>query len=437
MRCEVHERESLEQWWRAGTLPGWVCAVVAAACVVTVTVAAAGARVVWEQVGRYVGVNRFHGGNDLAIGLALAIVVCVAAPGAVSRWVRMAVLLPVLQLLGMAVAWAYWLYLTAGDRAVWNATRLVENLPLSYVVAELTLLCSAAGFVIARRRMREWLHVATMIALVDLLLFGLWLPIVAPLVSARWSIPVVLLPPLVAAMLIAWRAHRDRWLFARRGTVFAAAVGVLFCVAAFARLEPSETALRNYTSFTHVLLATAAVAIAMLVALATTLHVRTRRARQAIARDALRLAGTIVTDDIVGRIEITSWLRGPELVVGPCSVTTARGEVLVPGGAELVAHVPPITTRLAVGESVVVLRGGDRVELAGYVRPAAAGHPFRDAAADALVPGPGVRIAPTDADRVTGGDVALAVWRPAVAYLLIVTAVAVPGVLTAFTMHGH
>jgi len=433
MRCEVHERESLEQWWRAGTLPSWVCAVVAAACVVTVTVAAAGSRVVWEQVGRYVGVNRFHGRNDLAIGLALAIIACMVPRGAVSRWVRMAVLLPVVQLLGMAVAWGYWLYLTAGEQAVWNATRLVERLALSYVVAYLVAAYILTGCAIARRRRREWLHVATMIALVHLLLFGLWLPIAAALVPARWSILAVFMPSLVGASVIAWRAHRDRWLFLRRGKVFAIVVCVLVFAAVYARLEPSDAALRSYTSFTHVLLATAAVAIAMLVALAAALYLRARRARRAMARDPLRRTGRVVTDDdaeLVGRIEITSWLRGPELVVGACSVATDAGEVLVPGGAELVAHIPPITTRLAVGEAVVALRGGDRVELAGYVRPAA-GHPFRDAA-DALVPGPGVRIAPTGADRARG-DVALSVWRPAVAYLLIVTAVALPGLVTAFS----
>jgi hypothetical protein len=432
MRCEVHERESLEQWWRAGALPGWVCAVVAVACAVTVAVAAAGAREVWAQVGRYVGVSKFDGRNDLALGLALAMVACFVPRGAVSRWVRMAVVLPVLQLLGIVVAYAYWRYLTAGEREIWNAARLVETVPLPVVVVYLVAACVLTGCAIGRRGRREWLHVATMIALVHLLLFGLWLPIAAAVVPARWSILAVFLPSLVGASVIAWCAHRDRWLFVRRGNVLASAVGVLLCAALYARLEPSDAALRSYTSFTHVLLAAAVVAIAMVVMLAAALYLRARRARRAMARDPLRRTGRVVTDtELVGRIEITSWLRGPQLVVGACSVATDAGELLVPGGAELVAHVPPITTRLAVGESVVALRGGDRVELAGYVRPAA-GHPFRDGA-DALVPGPGVRIAPADADSFARADIALSVWRPAVAYLLIVTAVALPGVVAAFS----
>ena len=88
---------------------------------------------------------------------------------------------------------------------------------------------------------------------------------------------------------------------------------------------------------------------------------------------------------------------------------------------------PLVSSVLRTGEAVVVLRGGDRVGLAGFVERDDGDHPFRSATVP--VPGPhGVMVG--RASVVTpAAHVGLATWRPAVAYLVIVIVVAIPGLL--------
>jgi hypothetical protein len=98
--------------------------------------------------------------------------------------------------------------------------------------------------------------------------------------------------------------------------------------------------------------------------------------------------------------------------------------VPIPVGAELAASLPELSTILQVGESVAVLRRGDRVVVGGLIVPAA-DHPFRGSSA--LVPGPaGVVVRREGDDRDDFADVALVAWRPCVALLVILTAVAIP-----------
>jgi len=450
MLHEIHERESLEQWWCAGALPPWVCWVVATAAAVSVTAARVGARALWEHAGR--GRSTFEVRNGLALGLALAVAAAFLPPSrTTSRWLRLALLLPLIQLLGMAAAWVAWTMLAPRLAGALHTSPLVALLPLPIVTGALAVVVLAAGRIAARHR-RDWLHATTMVALLDLLLLGLWLPLLAsfwcrhdtdwpdwaPLDEAlRHPAPLVawvLAPPLVAATALTRLVHRARALLDRYRLAVAVAFAIGLGAAVCARLDPTFGTIRLYANFVHVLFAAALVAIGALLALAISLDARARRARAALARDPHRVTGTLAADPpLVGRIEIASWLRGPHSVVMPCAVTTLAGELHVPGGAELVARVPAITTRLAAGESVVVLRAGDRVEVSGFVPPPE-GHPFRDSAA--LVPGPaGIQISRAGDAGSTYTDLALSLWRPCVAYLLILAAVALPGLATA--LHGQ
>jgi hypothetical protein len=431
----------------SGCLPVWVRCVIGAASILTLMIAVFAPRAFFDHLDLYghdVGFFRDGPAILLSVWLALSFV----AVGRFSAWMQVALLLPLAHLLVMVMVWLEWVLYSDALPHWLRASALVVKLPFPLVVGALAAICALAGRSIARHRPRDWLQVSTTIALVDLLLLGLWLPIAAALWchGDPWWDPddelvrsysalapllaTVLGPPLVGAIAFARFTHRDRTLVARRSLWFGLAVVLLLLAAVVMRAEPSYAAASLYVRFAHVLLATALVAIGTVAWLAVALGLRARRSRRAVMRDPLRRAGVVATssDDVrAGRIEITSWLRGPQLVVAPCSVQTPQGEVLVPGGAELVAHLSTTTTRLATGEAEVALRAGDRVIVSGYTPPPD-GHPFRDSTE--LVP-QHVRVARAHDHGSTLGDVALSLWRPCVAYLLILAAVALPAVITA------
>ena len=131
--------------------------------------------------------------------------------------------------------------------------------------------------------------------------------------------------------------------------------------------------------------------------------------------------------ELIAGYEITSWLRGPRAITTACEVDTAKGTIPVPAGAHLAAPLPLSTTLLRTDERVAVLRAGDEVALGCYEQHAT-GQPFRDSGAP--VPSDaGLQIGPTVADGA--GQHALVAWRPCIAYLVIMVAVAVPALITA------
>ena len=428
---------------RTGVLPVWVRCAVACAALLTMTVAIGGPHALLDaaDLDSNYEVGWFR--NGIAIVLGLWIALSLIPRGRLSGWLQLAVLLPVAHMIAMVVAWLEWA--AYADRL---PPELLDNpimaaLPMSWAVVGLAGTCAVGGRVIAWRRGRDWLHVMVMIALLALLLLGLWVPIIAniwvgdhywmdePLVSSPGALlAVVLAPPLAIAVAIAALAHRDRSFLLRWGGVLAIGALALLPIAIVLRARSHYCGSRLYAELAHVLLAAALTAVAALSTLAFSLGWRARRARRALRDDARRRAGELRSEHAssVGYVAITSWLRGPELGVAPCSVMTPAGELLVPGGAELVAHLPLDTTMLRTGEHIPVLRAGDEVLVAGYV-PAPEGHPFRDATG--LVPDR-VRVARQRDDGNTITDLVLALWRPCVAYLLILAAIALPAVWTAF-----
>jgi hypothetical protein len=174
-----------------------------------------------------------------------------------------------------------------------------------------------------------------------------------------------------------------------------------------------------HDAFVHVLLALVVVAIVALVVLGVTTVLRRRPG------DRSWCAGVIAEDDdgeVVGCLEIASWLRGPRALLRSCIVTTPLGDLPI-HGAVLDASATPLTSALAVGEAAVVLRTGDRVFVGGLVEAAPDGSPFRTAAG--LTPGPATVIAPAR-DHLRFAGMVLALWRPCVAYLVILTAIGIP-----------
>jgi hypothetical protein len=199
------------------------------------------------------------------------------------------------------------------------------------------------------------------------------------------------------------------------------ALGVLLVVSLAVRAGGTARELLLYSNFFPVLLTAAVVAILALLALGAVTWLRMERLHRTFAT-LDRRTGTIVDDDdepAIG-LEITSWLCGPRVVQRPFTVRTKLGTSPV-WGAHLVAPIPAVTTQLRVGEQIAVLEPGHEVELAG--ERDAAGDPFRTSAvpiADALY------VAPAASDRGGVISAALVMWRPCVAYLLIVSAIALP-----------
>jgi hypothetical protein len=302
-----------------------------------------------------------------------------------------------------------------------------------------------SAWLIARRRRGELGHALVMLALTELLLFGLWLPIA----SALWCrelhggidgpqvvtlIGFVLGPPWAAACAFTAIAVRRPSVLPRIRSYVAIGLCGLFVSAVATRITRAEDLCIVFGNFIHVLLAVAFVAVMALAVLGVRTWLRDRHARYLMS-GASTLTGVVAAGDddvdVVVSVEITSWLRGPRAMLRPFSVTTRAGDVPVPGGT-WVGPLSATTTQLRTGESVSALRCGDGVVVAGLVasRSGDRAHPFRSSTALTAGAG-GISIAHASAERHGFANVALALWRPCVAYLAILIAIGIPSLVAA------
>jgi hypothetical protein len=228
-----------------------------------------------------------------------------------------------------------------------------------------------------------------------------------------------MLPPaLVAIAFTAIAFHAPRFHQRHRGLVRTSA-WVLFGIAMVTAMSLPDQAWLVYLESSYLVMSAVVLAIAAIALLVAVTWLRSLLSHLRLRR-LPRHTGTVEDDGLeAARYEITSWLRGPRLSVRPFVVTTQHGSVPV-HGATMLAPVSVATTPLATGEHVAVLAPGDRVTLVGRTT-AADGHPFRatDATEIAYVLADGAR-------PYRFSDVVLVVWRPAVAYLAILIAVALP-----------
>jgi hypothetical protein len=356
--------------------------------------------------------------------------------------VRLAVLLPVAHVVLVACAWPLWLYVAPKMAVVARWDRLVVEIPLTAVIGvQLAASAGSAWLIARRRRDAGWSQAFVMVALVNVLLLGLWLPIASWAIchgsAAREIDPdlamlhpvrlvsIVTLPPLVLAIAYAAFAIRRpdaarRW----RAQALTLVVGLL-TTAFVMRADAPAAARVVYANFIHVLLGGMIVACAGVVGLGAALYLRARHTRSRFERD--RIEGVVKLEDdddepVVGLLEIAGWLRGPRPLVRPFVLATSNGDLPV-HGARLAGGIDASTTALRVGESLPIVRKGDRIAMIGHRRADADG-PFRTQAT--LIAGDEVVIAPHALPRVQFADVALALWRPAIAYLVILVAIAMP-----------
>ncbi len=427
---------------RAGDLARWVRWLMVGAAVLTVVIALVVPRLFLEAEG-------MHAPKVLELGLAgvvmIALVWAIAVQSPVSVGARVAVVLPLTHLVLVTAVAIAWVAFGSRLEIAHSLVPLADALPLGAIVGAVGAATIISAVVIARRRRREVIQVAVMIALVQLLALGAWLPFASSFgvdafdFAKNWIRPAALfetfhrpvalamfalVPPLAISIGYATIAtRRTRWLAEIRAPMVML-LGVALLFGCGLRSSANATALTIYLNFMPWLLAVAFVAVAMIALLCGSYLVAAARHRRAIARDRRQFTGTIAGTDVVACVAVRSWLRGPEIVVDGFEITTPDGAVPVPPGAILAAPLPLASTALEVGEGLAALHGGTPVALAGFDRPAD-GSPFRRSlaptASGSVVVGPAQR----DAD---GGlaQIALAAWRPCVAYLLIFLAVAIP-----------
>jgi hypothetical protein len=419
----------------AGMLAPWVVLVITVACAVTFVGVTLGAALLWDQLPSWADLGAFRHG--LTFFISFWLLATFLPQWQLARSLRVAVLLPVAHAFVIACAWPVWQMVSPLALDPDATTRFAATFPLALVAVGGAVALGATAWLLSRRRSGEWVHGFAMLALAELLLLGLWIPIACtswPGGSAEmWSayeplladlgprLAFTLIPPtLLAISFTALALRRPAALKASRGGLDVALV-MLFIVAVFVRATASGRVLLLYSNFLPVLLAAALVAMVSLVALGGVTWWRTAATHRAFASRARR-GGTVVDDGgepVIG-LEITSWLRGPRVVQRPFAVKTSAGTLPV-RGAHLVAAIPAATTQLRTGESIVVLGPGEDVQIAGHGD--AGGDPFRTSAvpvADAMY------VAPASFASDGFASAALVMWRPCVAYLLIVSAIAVP-----------
>jgi hypothetical protein len=444
MVMELREDQELSWWGHpAGTLRPVVRLALVLACIATVMLPFAGARVLWMQGGDDCGLQQSLFENGLAT-LAVLAVVCIAWPKfSLSRYVRLAVMLPIVHLLLVAVAWPAWLEIAPKIETVERWYYLAQKIPLSsIVIGELVVVAGAARLIAGRRRDTTWSHAFVMISLVELLFLGLWLPIVSwATCHGSWRVEndpsyaldhavrlttLVIVPPLVAAIGYAFYVIRWPEKARTQRTEQIGALVMLLLVAIGLRADAPPAARVVYANFIHLLLGAQIVATAGPLLLGLGIWLRGKAIRRRLATDAGAITGVVISGDkepVVACFEITSWLRPPRPLVRSFSVATPGGEVPI-HGARLVAPLDPSTTALSVGESYAALRAGDRITISSARSSGSESDPFRKTAAPIVGADPVV--APFGVPQLTFSDLALSLWRPAVAYLVILVAVAIP-----------
>jgi hypothetical protein len=234
-------------------------------------------------------------------------------------------------------------------------------------------------------------------------------------------IAFTVVPPTVIALGFTAVALRKPNVLGPARHMIAVSIGILLFTAIAVRANAGAREMLLYSNFLPVLLCAAIVAIVSLLALGAITWRRAARVQRELAR-LERQRGTVDDDSdepAIG-LEITSWLRGPRVVQRPFAVRTSAGMLPV-CGAHLVAAMPLATTQLRVGEQIAVVEPGSAVEVAG--QRTASGDPFRTSAAPAA---DAMYVSPADAERGGFAGAALVMWRPCVAYLLIVSAIALP-----------
>ncbi|HUS27394.1 MAG TPA: hypothetical protein VMZ53_02765 [Kofleriaceae bacterium] len=434
-----------------GSVATWVRWLVASACVVTVLALLIGGNLLVRELAWFdeQSQGQFWMRRGIAYLAMFAIIGCLLPGSRLSRFLHAAIVLPILHAVLVVIGWNLWQHELPMLSNMSDGRAFAAWFPFSKVALIAIPSTALVAGVIARRRKAEWAHAFTMLSLSMLLLVGLWMPIALGLwgnaPGDTWvTDPVVedyrvsyfktllphplemtlliVIPPIVAGIAYTTLSlRRSAWVRAHRKG-FIIATSILLGLAILFRMGAAASPMVLYSNFVPLLLVGVLVAVSALVALAFSMLMRGYRLRRRFISQE-RMVGVVVADskEPIFGFEIPSWLRGPRLVQRTFAISTSQGTIPVTG-AELVAPLPTGTTLLGRDETLGLIHPGDTVIIAGQTEDA--GGPFRSTTAPLAG---SLYVAPADVERAGLVSAALAMWRPCVAYLLIVTAVALPG----------
>lgn len=440
MATEIRALEPLELWNRPypGHVAPWVGVVVVVASAITIALAAIGPQLLSDFERTRIGDSGFCLKISLVIAVVVALVVIAARSYAVSRLMQLAVALPIVHGVAMVAVWFVLEVLTSSMPRLEKLVPLLGKLSIPILLVLFGLGAFAVALAVARRRQREMLQAFVTMTLAHVLVLGLWLPIASRMCGdgklywdeisrqvPSYQLVFVLMPPFMTACVATAVVMRwPRVLRIVRWPI--TALLVVFVVASFiTRVTAQPDSIVFYGHFTHALLVAVLVATVALAMLAVA-----NAWRQRVVGDGCH-DGVIVDDGepVVGCIHVPSWLRGPRPLLRSFELETASGRIAVPGG-RLHGNLPLLSSALHSGEAVVTLRAGEHVLVTGYLTRDDSDHPFRESAAP--VPGPnGLDVVPLADEPSRGTHVALALWRPSVAYLLIVSVISLPSIVLA------
>lgn len=359
----------------------------------------------------------------------------------VSAWARAAVVLAAVQAALALAAFALWSLILRREPFFAEAFPLADAVPLPALVAGALVVLSAL-VTPPRSASPRWLVALATLALTALVGTALWLPIYAQLHPVevtpdvvRAALPAVLGPALLVAALVAavatWRPGWSRrtasgWRFVG-GLLGAWLLGVALMCA------PSDDVLARpwqhlVTQFAPVLLGLTWFATLAVIALAVA-HVRSARRVARLRRETVTCHGTIVVaapaSTVVAMHVNRGWLAGPAPRCVGFTLRTARGEVQVPAGVDVVAPLPPWTAEAGAGVAVALLGDGDEVDVAGFEAPTA-GDAYRHAATPMFATRGIAVLAPRRDDEPVRRDVLLRLWQPCAVLLGACVVAAVP-----------
>jgi hypothetical protein len=442
-----------------GELAPSMRALIAGACAVSVALAALGMDSMWgvvDWLAERIGRDAFWYANGLAIAIAFAIAAAWIPRFEVSRLLRVAVLLPMIHLAAIVVAGVTWssLYRDVASLGhtigygVYSFPDIAGSFSVAIVIGFGAVLAIAIAI---KRRHGEWAHAAVMLTLSYLLLVGLWLPILARLSVSPPSAAILLheqspqywdwwfwqvsynhrlfsrdvfmllavIPPAIIALAFTATRFRNARLFARFRSWPSITVKLLLGGAIVAALTSPDESWLLYLESSYLVMFAAVLAIGALVTLTVTTRLGSLASHFLFGR-MTKVEGVIALDEDeeAARFEITSWLRGPRLATRSFVVSTPYGNVPV-DGVQVLAPIAASTTQLDVGDHTPLLKAGDRVVIGG--RTVKGADPFRSIAGTDIA-----AIAAAGSRPYRFSDVTLVVWRPAVAYLAILIAIALP-----------
>jgi len=370
--------------------------------------------------------------------VALAIAWPIWRATAISRWIRATCVLVVLHgvlVLAIGVLW----FRAKGLIKLDELLPLTGDLPIELPAGVLAILLVTAAITRAvtapRRGVPRWLDWAVRLLLTHLLALGL----LAPIVSLAWSwheaqvsVPpawMILAPSAGAAVLSTLAVRRNT----RRALAVLAILGAALAIVLV--LSMDNDARWVYSNFAHLIVANAFLALVAinLLGLFHWLAVHT----PAAADVASAQTGSVVPPEgleHVGWVHCSGWMEGLHIESVGFRVHTRGGHIEVPEGARIVAPLPLETIDMPVGASIPILAKGDSVRATGFVESPCDG-PFRQSS----LPVPSSRgvIVELAADTPPSHNAVLAVWRPCLLYLAVVTVIAIPGVIAVVTYEPH